>query len=170
MIHISKLASAYLLELVNSTQAKIVYGWFQHSGVQHDFMMSSSNGNIFHLTGPLCGEFTGHWWIPSQRPVTRSFDVFYDQHLNKWLSKQSIQRWFEMPSPSLWHCNIVRSCPTITQPIISEIITTNANNKTPILCLSGQDMCVFLNLKSYQYCTVVIFVQYATLCYISVLL
>ena len=28
------------------------------------FMMTLSNGNIFHVTGPLCGEFTGHRWIP----------------------------------------------------------------------------------------------------------
>ena len=28
------------------------------------FMMTSWNGNIFHVTGPLCGEFTGHRWIP----------------------------------------------------------------------------------------------------------
>ena len=27
-------------------------------------MMMSSNGNIFHVTGPLCWEFTGHRWIP----------------------------------------------------------------------------------------------------------
>ena len=27
-------------------------------------MMTSSNGNIFRDTGPLCGEFTGHRWIP----------------------------------------------------------------------------------------------------------
>ena len=27
-------------------------------------MMTSSNDNIFHVTGPLCGEFTGHRWIP----------------------------------------------------------------------------------------------------------
>ena len=26
-------------------------------------MMTSSNGNIFCVTGPLCGEFTGHQWI-----------------------------------------------------------------------------------------------------------
>ena len=26
-------------------------------------MMTSSNGNIFSVTGPLCGEFTGHRWI-----------------------------------------------------------------------------------------------------------
>ena len=27
-------------------------------------IMTSSNGNIFRVTGPLCGEFTGHLWIP----------------------------------------------------------------------------------------------------------
>ena len=43
---------------------------------------------------PVNGEF------PSQRQVTRSFDVFFD--LNKRLSKQSIHRWFETPSRSLW--------------------------------------------------------------------
>ena len=27
-------------------------------------MVTSSNGNIFRVTGPLCGEFTGNRWIP----------------------------------------------------------------------------------------------------------
>ena len=52
------------------------------------FMMTSSNGNIFPVTGPLCGEFTGPGEFPTQRPVTRSFDVFFDLRLNKRLSKQ----------------------------------------------------------------------------------
>ena len=44
--------------------------------------------------------------FPSQRPVTRSFDVFFHLSLNKRLSKQSWGWWFEMPSRSLWrHCN-----------------------------------------------------------------
>ena len=52
-------------------------------------MMTSSNGNIFRVTGPLCGEFTGqNGEFPSQRPVTRSFDVFFDLYLNKQLSKK----------------------------------------------------------------------------------
>ena len=38
-------------------------------------MLTSSNGNIFRVTGPLCGEFTGPGEFPAQRPVTRSFDV-----------------------------------------------------------------------------------------------
>ena len=28
------------------------------------YMMTSSNGSIFHVTGHLCGEFTGPRWIP----------------------------------------------------------------------------------------------------------
>ena len=65
-------------------------------------MMTSSNGNIFHVTGPLCGEFTGPGEIPTQRPVRRNFDVLFDLRLNKRLSKQPWGWWFETPSWSLW--------------------------------------------------------------------
>ena len=48
--------------------------------------------------------------FPSQRPVTRSFDVLYDLRLNKRLSKQLWGWWFETPSRPLWrHCNVVQS-------------------------------------------------------------
>ena len=40
-------------------------------------MLTSSNGNIFRLTGHLCGEFTGPGEFPTQRPVTRSFYGFF---------------------------------------------------------------------------------------------
>ena len=40
--------------------------------------------------------------FPAQRPVTRSFDVFFDLCLNKRLSKQSWGWWFETPSRPLW--------------------------------------------------------------------
>ena len=59
-------------------------------------MMTSSNGNIFRVTGHLCGEF------PAQRPVTRSFDVFFDLRLNKRLSKQWWGWGFETLSRPLW--------------------------------------------------------------------
>ena len=65
-------------------------------------MMTSSNGNNFRVTGPLCGEFIGPGKFPAQRPVTRSFDVFFDLRLNKRLSKQPWGWWFETPSWSLW--------------------------------------------------------------------
>ena len=65
-------------------------------------MMTSSNGNIFRATGPLCGNSPVTGGFPSQRPLTRSFDVFFDFRLNKRLSKPSWRRWFETPSRSLW--------------------------------------------------------------------
>ena len=50
---------------------------------------------------PVPGEF------PAQRPVTRSFDVFFELRLNKRLSKQSWGWWFEKPSCPLWrHSNV----------------------------------------------------------------
>ena len=67
-----------------------------------DSMMASSNGNIFRVTGPLCGEFTGPGEFPTQRPVTRSFDVFFDRRLNKRSSKQPRGWWLETLSCSLW--------------------------------------------------------------------
>ena len=74
------------------------------------YMMTSSNGIIFRVPGPLCGEFTGHRWIPLTKPVTRSVDVFFNLRLNKRLSKQSWGWWFETPSRLFWrHCNV--SCP-----------------------------------------------------------
>ena len=69
-------------------------------------MMTSSNGNIFRVTGPLCGEFTGPGEFPTQRPVTRSFDVYFDLRLNKRLCKQSWGWWFETLLCPLWrHSN-----------------------------------------------------------------
>ena len=44
--------------------------------------MTSSDEDISHVTGPLCGEFTGHLWIPlTKASEKRSFDVFFDLHL-----------------------------------------------------------------------------------------
>ena len=49
---------------------------------------------------PAPGEF------PAQRPVTRSFDVYFDLRLNKRLSKQSRGWWFDALSRPLWrHSN-----------------------------------------------------------------
>ena len=77
------------------------------TAVRFASMMTSSNGNIFRVTGPLCGEFTGPGEFPTQRPVTRSFDVYFDLRLNKRLSKQPWGWWFETLSWSLWrHRNV----------------------------------------------------------------
>ena len=50
---------------------------------------------------PVPGEF------PTQGPVTRSFDVFFDLRLIKRLSKQLWGWWFETLSRPLWrHRNV----------------------------------------------------------------
>ena len=69
------------------------------SGPFHfNFTMMSSNVLLTLCEGnpPVTGGF------PSQRPATRSFDVFFDLLLNKRLSKQSRRWWFQTPSCSLW--------------------------------------------------------------------
>ena len=45
-------------------------------------MMTSSNENMFRVTGLLWGEFPVTGEFPAQRPVPRSFDVSFDLRLN----------------------------------------------------------------------------------------
>ena len=46
-------------------------------------------------------------WLPTPRPVTRSFDVFFHLRLNKRLSKQPRGWWFKTPPWPLWRqCNV----------------------------------------------------------------
>ena len=65
-------------------------------------MMTSSNGNIFRVTGHLCGEITGHRWIPPTKASDAELWCFLCLRLNKWLSKQSWGWWYETPSHPLW--------------------------------------------------------------------
>ena len=70
-----------------------------------DSMMTSSNGNISVLLAICAGNSPVDGEFPAQRPVTRSFDVFFGLHPNKRLSKQSWGWWFKTLSCSLWrHC------------------------------------------------------------------
>ena len=69
----------------------------------HDDVIKWKHFPICAGNSPVPGEF------PAQRPVTRSFDVFFDLRLNKWLNKQSSGWWFETLSLPLWrHSNDVR--------------------------------------------------------------
>ena len=68
--------------------------WWRHQLETFSMLLALCAGNLL-----VSGEFL------SQSPVTLSFDVFFDLCLNKWLSKQSRPRQFEMPLRSLWrHC------------------------------------------------------------------
>ena len=73
----------------------IIWIWWRHQMDTFSALLALCAGK-----SPVTGEF------PAQRPVTRSFDVFFDLRLNKHLSKQSWDWWFQTPSCILWrHCN-----------------------------------------------------------------
>ena len=87
-------------------------------------MMTTSNGNIFRVTGLLCAAFTGHRWIPLTKASDAELWWFFDLSLNKRLSKQSKRRWFETPSRSLWrHCNTQCSRMIVSHWKIYDVIT-----------------------------------------------
>ena len=60
-------------------------------------MIFRVTGHLWGGNSPVIGEF------PSQMPVTRSFDVFFDLRPKKRLIKQSQLRWLETLSRQLWH-------------------------------------------------------------------
>ena len=98
--------------------------------------MTSSNGNIFRVTGHLSREFTGSGESPTQRPVTRSFDVFFDLRLNEWLSKQSWGWWFETPR--------IYASPGIRKLIVSSVKALCVN--TPVILLwFGRQIIFWMN-------------------------
>ena len=77
-----------------------------HTYTYFCYFKRSSNGSIFRVTGLLCGEFTGHRWIPRTKASDAELWCFLDLRLNKRLSKQWWGWWFETPSRPLWrHCN-----------------------------------------------------------------
>ena len=68
-----------------------IEAWWRHQMTSFSALLAICAGN-----SPVPGEF------PAQRPVTRSFDIFFGLRLNKRLSKQSWGWGFETLSRPLW--------------------------------------------------------------------
>ena len=72
------------------------WSWWRHQMETFSALLAICAGN-----SPDPGEF------PTQRPVTRNFDVYFDMRPNKRLSKQSWGWWFETLSHPFWrHRNV----------------------------------------------------------------
>ena len=72
------------------------FSWWRHQMETFSALLAICAGKSL-----VTGEF------PTQRPVTRSFDIFFDLRLNKRLRKQWWDWWFETPSRSSWRqCNV----------------------------------------------------------------
>ena len=81
---------------------------------RHQMETSSALLALCARNSPVNGEF------PSQRPVTRSFDVFFDLCPDKRFSKQSWGWWFETLSRPLWrHSNVILSVDCESRDLVS---------------------------------------------------
>ena len=90
------------------------YAWWRHQTETFSALLAISAGNS-SVPGVM----------PAQRPVTRSFDFFFDLCLNKWLSKQSWGWWFGTLSCPLWRqCNVSGAVQVMqTRPLQESMLT-----------------------------------------------
>ena len=94
----------------------------------------------------VTGEF------PAQKPVTRSFHIFFDLRLNKRLNKQSWCWWFETPSCSLWRdirysCCMVKWCSSTNVPFSKRSPTVPGTVQT---CRWDKDMALWKGMRSLR--------------------
>ena len=117
--------------------------WWRHQMETFSALLAICAGN-----SPASGEF------PAQRPVTRSFDVFFDLCLNKRLRKQSWGWWFEtLSSPLRRHCNeqphdqqkLIMAYPTGTRRN-DNVIMTSKRRRDVVLTSLWRYFCVVCQL------------------------
>ena len=116
--------------------------WWRHQMETFSALLVLCAGN-----SPVSGEF------PAQRPMKRSFDVFFDLRLTKRLSKHSRGWWFETLSRSLSrHCNDLSISKSIFQ---GHFVGTVLQHRGPISHESTTDITVALVL--FYFCYVLYF-------------
>ena len=149
-----------LIDIMNWLLCKTTTRW-RHQMEKFSAILALCAGNSL-----VTGEF------PSQRSVTRSFDVFFDLRLNKRLNKQPRRRWFETPSRPLWRhsndktclcgwywrrkpvyhrldtsrCNITRICTQHSNSDFKASVTLPNSRKKPIARPLGWTIGVFREL------------------------
>ena len=126
---VTHFSDAYMQQLVNQSSFKVlslVTLELRYSIISCNIiftsMMTSSNGDISALLAICAGNSPVPDEFPTQRPVTRSFDVFFDLRLNKRLSKQWWGWWFETLSRPLWRHRNVDNCNAI-RPRLRTIVS-----------------------------------------------
>ena len=138
----------YWFRCVHSSLEYQAYPWWRHQMETFSALLALCEGN-----SPVTGEF------PSQKPVSRSFDVFFDLHLNKRLNKQPRRRWFETPLCSLWrHCNASHTTSTgsaydiaVSMLIIHlQYVQTTLQNNANFVVTGGTAGCRYDNLRCHQ--------------------
>ena len=107
----TRLRSFYVVTVKNLSNVPITFcmiaSWPVKLGWKTCHQMETFSALLSLCVGkpPVTGEF------PSKMSVTLSFDVFFDQRLNKSLSKQSGSRWFETPLRTLYDVTVLFAVP-----------------------------------------------------------
>ena len=105
------------------------WSWWRHQMETFSALLAICAGNP-----PVPGDF------PAQRPVTRSFDIFFDLRLNKRFSKQSWGWWFEtLPShydvTVMWfHCSTMIQTPVGQLPLTAYYFCWDWPSSSSPLC------------------------------------
>ena len=90
----------------SADENQITYHWYSCSLQDRIYsrygMMTSSNGNIFRVTGPYCWEFTGRWWIPLTKASDAELWCFLWSVPEQTVEQKMRRCRFETPSRSLW--------------------------------------------------------------------
>ena len=73
-----------IAEISDHATFKARYNTFQKWS--YILMMTSSNGNIFRVTGPLCGEVTGHRWMPLTK--VSDIELWCFRWINGWVNNR----------------------------------------------------------------------------------
>ena len=98
------------------------YNWYRENQVllwwHHEIEIFSVLLALCEGNPPVTGGF------PLQRPVTQSFDVFFDLRMNKRLSKQSRHRWFK----DLRRHGACATLLTVSKMILNQILWRISNH------------------------------------------
>ena len=136
-------------KLIHHSPDDFTWSWWRHQMETFSALLAICAGN-----SPVPGEF------PTQRPVTRSFDVYFDLRPNKRLSKQSWGWWFEPQSRPLWHHrNVCKQAVDDTMPSAGTPLTIKRHIFSGFCykfrqiffgCLAGILIGVFLTRRNYR--------------------
>ena len=99
--HASMICAHGFVVLCYITTSYCDQSWWRYQMETFSALLALCAGN-----SPVTGEFH------AQRPVTRSFDIVFDLHLNERLSKQSRGWWYETLLRSLWRHRNVKPYPS----------------------------------------------------------
>ena len=100
----------------------------------HCIMMTSSNGNIFRVTDPLCGEFTSQRWIPLTKASDAELWCFLwsAPWINGWVNNREAG---DLRHQSA-HYDVIVIWNRISQNRVHPSLTSNVNHISGLLAVA----------------------------------